>query len=110
MISSLALLFLVGLLLAALCRRLGLPGIIGLLVTGMLMGPCGLDLLDESLLAVSADLRQIALIIILLKAGLSLDPADLKRVGRPAVPAILITAPLGAIAIDRAAPLLLEKE
>ena len=70
---------------AALCLRLKLPRIIGMLVTGILLGPYALNLLDESILSVSADLRQMALIIILPKAGLSLNIADLKKVGRPAI-------------------------
>ena len=85
MLTSLALVFLVGLALAALCQKLRLPRILGMLLTGVLLGPCVLDWLDPSILSVSADLRKIALIIILLKAGLSLDLNDLKRVGRPAV-------------------------
>ena len=85
MLTSLALIFLVGLALAAICQRLHLPRILGMLLTGVLLGPCALDALDPSILSVSADLRKIALIIILLKAGLSLDLNDLKRVGRPAV-------------------------
>ena len=85
MLTSLALVFLVGLALAALCQRLRLPRILGMLLTGVLLGPCVLDWLDPSILSISADLRKIALIIILLKAGLSLDLNDLKRVGRPAV-------------------------
>ncbi len=85
MLASLALILLVGLSAAALCQRLRLPRIIGMLLTGILLGPYVLGLLDPSILGVSAELRQIALLIILLKAGLSLDLADLKRVGRPAV-------------------------
>ena len=85
MLTSLALIFLVGLAMAAICQRLRLPRIIGMLVTGVVLGPYLLDLLDPSILSISAELRQMALIIILLKAGLSLDLADLKRVGRPAV-------------------------
>lgn len=84
MLSSLSFIFLIGLAAAWLCRKLGLPRIIGMLLTGILLGPCVLDLLDPSILSVSADLRKIALIIILLKAGLSLDLSDLKKVGRPA--------------------------
>ena len=85
MLTSLAYIFLAGLALAALCQKLGLPRIIGMLFTGILLGPCVLNLLDPSILSISADLRKIALIIILLKAGLSLNLADLKKVGRPAV-------------------------
>ena len=85
MLTSLAFIFLVGLFMAAICQRLKLPRIIGMLITGIVLGPYVLDLLDPSILSISADLRQIALIIILLKAGLSLNLADLKRVGRPAI-------------------------
>lgn len=85
MLTSLALVFLVGLALAALCQKLKLPRIIGMLATGILLGPCVLNVLDGSILSISADLRKLALIIILLKAGLSLDLGDLKKVGRPAI-------------------------
>lgn len=85
MLTSLALVFLVGLALAALCQKLKLPRIIGMLATGILLGPCVLNVLDGSILSISADLRKLALVIILLKAGLSLDLGDLKRVGRPAI-------------------------
>lgn len=85
MLTSLAFIFLAGLAMAAICQRLKLPRIIGMLLTGILLGSCVLDLLDPSILSVSADLRQMALIIILLKAGLSLNLSDLKKVGRPAV-------------------------
>lgn len=85
MLTSLALIFLVGLSMAAICRQIKLPRIIGMLITGIVLGPYVLDLLDPSILAISAELRKMALIIILLKAGLSLDLGDLKKVGRPAV-------------------------
>lgn len=85
MLTSLALIFLVGLSLASICQRIHLPRIIGMLLTGIVLGPYVLDLFDPSILRISADLRQMALVIILLKAGLSLDLGDLKRVGRPAV-------------------------
>ena len=85
MLTSLAFIFLVGLSLAALCQALKLPRIIGMLITGILLGPYVLNALDSSILSISSELRQIALIIILLKAGLSLNLADLKKVGRPAV-------------------------
>lgn len=85
MLTSLSFIFLAGLAMAALCQLLKLPRIIGMLVTGILLGPYVLNLLDPSILSISADLRQMALIIILLKAGLSLNLADLKKVGRPAV-------------------------
>lgn len=85
MLTSLALIFLVGLAAAALCRQIKLPRIVGMLITGIVLGPYVLDFLDPSILSSSADLRKMALIIILLKAGLSLDLSDLKKVGRPAV-------------------------
>lgn len=85
MLTSLSLIFLVGLAMGAICRKLKLPRIIGMLVTGTVLGPYVLDWLDPSILSISADLRKMALIIILLKAGLSLDLQDLKKAGRSAV-------------------------
>lgn len=85
MLTSLALVFLVGFAMASICQRLRLPRIIGMLITGIALGPYVLNLLAPSILNISAELRQMALIIILIKAGLSLDISDLKKVGRPAV-------------------------
>ena len=85
MLTSLALIFLVGLSLAAICQKIRLPRMIGMLATGILLGPFVLDALDPSILNISGELRQMALVIILIKAGLSLDIQDLKRVGRPAI-------------------------
>lgn len=85
MLTSLALIFLAGLAFAALCQAIKIPRIIGMLLTGVLLGPYVLNLFDESILNVSGDLRQMALVIILIKAGLSLNLDDLKRVGRPAL-------------------------
>lgn len=85
MLTSLGLIFLSGLGLASICQRLRLPRIIGMLVCGIVLGPFVLNALDPSLLGISSELRQMALIIILIKAGLSLDLSDLKKVGRPAV-------------------------
>ena len=85
MLPSLAWVFLVGMAMAALCEKIKLPRIVGMLVTGILLGPYVLNWLSPSLLAISADLRKLALIIILLKAGLSLNLSDLKKVGRPAI-------------------------
>lgn len=85
MLTSLAFIFLIGLIMASIFQKLKLPRIIGMLLTGILLGPYVLNLLDPSILSVSADLRQMALIIILLKAGLSLNLSDLKKVGRPAI-------------------------
>ena len=85
MLASLSLIFLVGLAMGAICQKLKLPRIIGILVTGIVLGPYVLDLLDPSILSISAELLKMALIIILLKAGLSLDLKDLKKAGRSAV-------------------------
>lgn len=85
MLTSLALIFLVGMSAAFICRKIHLPRIIGMLVTGILLGPYVLNLLDSSILDISAELRQLALVIILIKAGLSLDLGDLKKVGRSAI-------------------------
>lgn len=84
MLLSLALIFLCGLALGGIFRKLHLPQLLGMLLTGILLGPYVLNLLDSSILGISADLRQIALIIILTRAGLNLDLEDLKKVGRPA--------------------------
>lgn len=85
MLTSLGFIFLVGLLMANICQKVKLPRIIGMLFTGIILGPFALNLFDSSILGISADLRQMALIVILIKAGLSLDISDLKRVGRPSV-------------------------
>lgn len=107
MLTSLAFIFLVGLALAVLCQRLHLPRIIGMLFTGILLGPYVLNVLDPSILSISADLRQMALIIILLKAGLSLDLADLKKVGRPAVMMACVPASFEILAFFLLAPAIL---
>ena len=107
MLTSLSLIFLVGLAAAAICRRLKLPGIIGMLATGILLGPYVLDFLDPSILNISADLRKIALIIILLKAGLSLDLKDLKKIGRPAVMMSFVPATFEIIGYVLLAPYIL---
>lgn len=85
MLTSLSFIFMVGLAMGAICQKLKLPRIIGMLATGIVLGPYVLDFLDPSILSISADLRKMALIIILLKAGLSLNLDDLKKVGRPAI-------------------------
>lgn len=108
MLTSLAFIFLVGLSMAAICQRLKLPRIIGMLITGIILGPYVLDLLDPSILSISAQLRQMALIIILLKAGLSLNLTDLKRVGRPAVMMACIPASCEILAYILLAPSILD--
>lgn len=85
MLTSLALVFLAGLAAAAVCSAIKLPRIIGMLLVGIVLGPHILNVLDGSILSISSELRQMALIIILLKAGLSLNLSDLRQVGRPAV-------------------------
>ena len=107
MLPSLALIILVGLALAALCQTIRLPRIIGMLFTGILLGPYVLNLLDDSILGISADLRQIALLIILLKAGLSLNLTDLQRLGRPAVLMSCLPASCEILAFLLFAPALL---
>lgn len=108
MLSSLSLIFLVGLALAAICQHLHLPRIIGMLFTGILLGPYVLNCLDGSVLEISSELRQIALIIILIKAGLSLNLGDLKKVGRPAVMMSCIPASCEILAFFLLAPRILE--
>lgn len=85
MLLSIAYMLMVGMAAGWACRRLRLPGLAGMIATGILLGPYALDLIDGSILGISAELRRIALIIILMRAGLSLDVDDLKRVGRPAI-------------------------
>ncbi len=85
MLLSLAIIFLVGLSAAAIMNKIGLPRIIGMLGVGIIVSPYLLDLLDEKILGISSELRQTALIIILIRAGLTLNISDLKKVGRPAV-------------------------
>ena len=107
MLFSLALIFLVGLSAAAIFQKIKLPRIIGMLATGIVIGPFVLDWLDPSVLGISSELRQIALIIILIKAGLSLNLADLKKVGRPAVMMSFVPACFEMLAYFIFAPYLL---
>lgn len=107
MLTSLAFIFLVGLSMAAICQKLKLPRIIGMLITGIVLGPYVLDLLDPSILSISSELRQMALIIILLKAGLSLNLSDLKKVGRPAIMMSCVPASFEILAFFLFAPYLL---
>lgn len=85
MLTSLAIIFLFGLTLGALFNKLKMPALLGMLLTGIVLGPHALNLLDPKILSISDDLRELALVIILMRAGLSLDLASLKQVGRPAV-------------------------
>ena len=108
MLLSLAIIFLAGLFAAAVFERIGLPRIIGMLGVGIVVSPYVLGLLDDSILGISSELRQIALIIILIKAGLSLDLSDLKKVGRPAVMMSFVPACCEIVGYVVFAPLLLE--
>lgn len=107
MLTSLALIFLVGLSMAEICKKIKLPRIIGMLVCGIVIGPFVLDFLDSSILGISSELRQMALIIILIKAGLSLNIADLKKVGRPALLMSFLPAVFEIIAFIIFAPMLM---
>ena len=107
MLTSLSFIFLVGLAMAAICQRIRLPRIIGMLLTGIVLGPYVLDLLDPSILSISSELRQMALIIILVKAGLSLNLADLKKVGRPAVMLSCVPASFELLGYGLFAPMIL---
>lgn len=108
MLFSFAVIFLTGLLAVAVFQMIGLPRIIGMLAVGILTGPYVLDVLDTSVLDISSQLRQIALIIILIKAGLSLDLADLKRVGRSAVMMSFVPACFEIVGYVIFAPMLLD--
>ncbi len=85
MLTSLAFIFLLGLALGYIFMKLKLPGLVGMLLTGIILGPYAVNVLQPSLLSISVDLRQLALVIILTRAGLALDIKDLMKVGRPAV-------------------------
>lgn len=79
MLRSLALIFLVGLLMGSIFNKLKLPSLLGMIITGMILSPYALNLLDPSIMGISADLRQVALVVILTRAGLSLNIEDLKK-------------------------------
>ena len=85
MLTSLAIIFLLGLLMGSIFNKLKLPSLMGMIFTGILLSPYAFNLLDDKILSISSDLRQLALVIILTRAGLSLDIKDLKKVGRPAI-------------------------
>ncbi len=107
MLTSLAFIFLLGFLLGSVFRKLKLPGLLGMLITGIILGPFVLDLLDDKILSISPDLRLLALVIILIRAGLNLDLADLKKVGRPAILMCFVPACFEIIGILLLAPILL---
>lgn len=104
MLLSLALIFLCGMLLGKIFSIIKLPSLLGLIITGIILGPYCLNLLDDSILSISADLRELALIIILTRAGLNLDIEDLKKVGRPAVLMCFVPATFEIIGMILIAP------
>lgn len=106
MLLSLSLVFLSGLAGAYIAQALRLPRIIGMLAAGIIVGPCCLGVLDEKILYISPDLRKLALVIILIKAGLSLNLEDLKRVGRPSLLLSFLPAAFEVAAVTFIAPLL----
>ena len=85
MLLSIALILMVGMVLGWICKKCKLPSLLGMLVTGILLGPYVFNYIDASILSISSEIRKIALIIILTRAGLSLDISGLKKIGRPAV-------------------------
>jgi NhaP-type Na+/H+ or K+/H+ antiporter len=93
MLASIALIMILGFSLSGLFNRLKLPGLLGMILTGVILGPHALNLISPNILSISSDLREIALIVILIRAGLSLDLGDLKKVGRPAI-SITLLAPI----------------
>ena len=107
MLTSIALLWLLGMALGAAARKLHLPALVGMLLAGILLGPFGADLLSPALLSVSADLRRLALILILLRAGLSLDLGSLRRSGRSAVLLCFLPAACEVLGMVLLAPRLL---
>ena len=107
MLTSLGFVLLLGLALGTLATRLRLPSLVGMLLAGILLGPCVLNLLSPSLLGISADLRQLALVIILTRAGLSLDVEDLRRAGRPAILMCFLPAAFEVLGMVVLAPRLL---
>lgn len=107
MLTSIAVILLCGLAAGWLFSKLRLPGLLGMILAGILLGPQGLGLIDGSILEISGELRQIALVIILTRAGLSLSVSDLKKIGRPAVLMCFVPASAEILGAVIAAPLLL---
>ena len=106
MLTSIALILLLGLLSAWLFTKMKLPSLLGMIIVGILISPYCFDLIDESILQISSDIRQIALVIILTRAGLSLNIDDLKKVGRPAILMCFVPACIEMVAVLVLAPLL----
>jgi len=108
MLKSIALIMLIGMSAGWVCRKVKLPGLIGMLFTGIILGPYVLNMLESSILLVSADIRKIALVIILTRAGLTLNLEDLKKVGRPAFLMCFVPATFEMIGMIILAPRLLD--
>lgn len=108
MLKSIALIMLIGMSTGWVCRKVKLPGLLGMLFTGIILGPYVLNMLDSSILLVSADIRKIALVIILTRAGLTLNLEDLKKVGRPAFLMCFVPATFEMIGMIILAPRLLD--
>ncbi len=107
MLTSLALIFLLGIILGGIFEKLKLPRLLGMIITGIILGPYVLNIIDPSILSISGDLREIALIIILLRAGLAMDIESLKKVGRPAILMCFVPALFEITAFILFAPMLL---
>lgn len=107
MLLSISLILIVGMSMGWLCQKMKLPSLLGMLVTGIILGPYVLDLLDESILGISSELRKIALIIILTRAGLGLDVSGLKKIGRPAILMCFVPASFELLGMILLAPKLM---
>lgn len=107
MLFSIALILVCGMFLGWVCKKLHLPSLLGMIITGIILGPYALNLIDESIISISSDLRRIALIIILMRAGLSLNISDLKKVGRPAILMCFVPACFEMLGMILIAPRLL---
>ena len=107
MLMSLCVIMLSGLLLGWICKKIRFPSLFGMIIAGIIIGPYALNLIDQSVLDVSSDIRRIALIVILIRAGLKLDLLDLKKVGRPAVLMCFVPACFEIVGMVVLAPILL---
>ena len=107
MLLSISLILILGMFMGWICRKMKLPALLGMLITGIILGPYGLNLLDGSMLGISAELRKIALIIILTRAGLGLDLSGLKKIGRPAVLMCFVPASFELLGMTLLAPKLM---
>ena len=107
MLFSLSLILIIGFSLSGILNRIKIPGLIGMIFTGVLLGPHMLDLISPDILGISADLREIALIVILVRAGLSIDISDLRKAGRPALLMCFVPATFEIATVSFLAPMLL---